>query len=342
MTPPRRLGLGLVIFSVTAGGPTTVWAQAGTPPATAPPASQLAAPAVTSETIADATQEPRAAQAPVDKPAAELAHSPDGKPEKLETRTILTSYKENYVVGGVSSQTQVKFQISLKLDLWPNDSRHSVYFGFTQKSLWNLYSSSSPFLDSNYNPEIFYGYFKRYGDVFWRRNRVSWFIESMRAGVEHESNGRDGTDSRSWNRAYGHLSGGAYFGTDHYATLGGRIWYPFLVASENGDITNFLGYGRATAVYGYDPAHPTWKGGGHVSASYTRGQGADVTRHGLEVAVQWRPAYRSRTTWWRFTPYFYGQLYVGYGEYLLDYNQQKTAIRFGVAFEDSVPWTTRR
>ena len=310
-----------VALAVAVLGIRTAEAQTAEPPATRPPNAALeSAPAPTPP--------------PVTGRADALAQAPEGKPEKLEYRFILTSYKDNYFISGFSRATQVKFQLSIKFDLWPNRTNHSVYFGYTQKSIWDLYTSTA-FVDSNYNPEIFYGYAKRYGDVIWRAGEVTPFLESARVGVEHESNGRDGAPSRSWNRVYGYVQGATYFGTDHYATLAVKAWWkPFYVERNNADIVKYLGYGQTTAVYGYDPAHPRWWGGGHLGVTYVRGW-SSATHQGIESFVQWRPFY-SGTSAWKFTPNIFAQLYTGYGEYLLDYNRKTTAFRIGFSLEDRV------
>src|SRR5579862_5085288 len=55
-----------------------------------------------------------------DEPAAALADTPYAKAWKLDYRIILTGYKDNYIITGFSDTTEVKFQFSLKFDLWPN------------------------------------------------------------------------------------------------------------------------------------------------------------------------------------------------------------------------------
>jgi phospholipase A1 len=317
----RRATLAFAAATILAW-PAAAGAQtAGGPPATRPPISTL--------------ESTSAAKAQT----ATLASLPYPKPQELEYRIILTGYKDNYIIAGFTRQTEVKFQFSLKFDLWPNHTRHSLYFGYTQKSLWNLYDQSSPFLDSNYNPEFFYGYFKRYGDILWSPGRVSLFIDSARAGAEHESNGRDGPATRAWNRVYGYVDGGAYFGTDYYATLGLKGWLPpFGMDQENADIVQYRGYGEATLVLGYDPTFPRWWGGGHLGATYFHGANTIPGRQGIEAFLQWRPGYDDRVSFWRFTPYIYAQLFHGYAEYLLAYNQAETAFRVGLSIEDRVHW----
>ncbi|HMJ12757.1 MAG TPA: phospholipase A, partial [Polyangiaceae bacterium] len=108
---------------------------------------------------------------------------------------LLTFHRTNYFISGFSEQTQVKFQFSFKYDLWPNRTGHAVYFAYTQKSLWDLwsFSRSSPFRESNYNPELVYTY--RHAAAAATEPRCTLVAEQ--AGFDHESNGEAGSQSRS-------------------------------------------------------------------------------------------------------------------------------------------------
>jgi outer membrane phospholipase A len=259
-------------------------------------------------------------------------------------RQILSGHRQNYFISGVSkAQHLVKFQYSIKSDLWPNATRHSAYFGFTQRSLWRLwdFSASSPFVESNYTPEIFYGYYPKVGDVVPAPGRLTYFIDYVRAGLEHESNGLDASASRGWNRVYASARLGAYIGVNHYVSIAPTAWAPPFGASDNPDITEFLGYGSLGLDYGYDPASKRWWGGFSVGATVWKGANSDFHRGALEIAGQWRPGYEGKfVEWWKFTPYFYVQLYDGYGETLSQYNQRVSSVRIGFAIEDRVNWIT--
>jgi phospholipase A1 len=318
----------------------------GPPTAQAPPPARPAAPPATA---AVQTGPPAPSASPVQRPEEPVAPAAPASPVPLELeyvpgyRAILTGHKENYFIGGFSKATQVKFQFSLKYDLWPNASRHSVYFGYTQKSFWRLYDTSSPFQESNYSPEVFYGYFKRAGDIVPLPGHAVFFIQNARLGFEHESNGVDGTDSRAWNRAYGYARAGVYLGTDNYFTVAPRVWHPVkrgaLGLGDNRDILDYLGYGAVTAEYGLDPSDRRWYGGGLLGAAVRHGTRAGSW--GIEGYAQWRPGYRgSALRWFKFTPYLYAQFFTGYGESLLLYNQKTSALRFGIALEDKVNWKT--
>lgn len=122
------------------------------------------------------------------------------KGEKKKTlQHSLELHKENYVLPITwgsklpeQNEKEFKFQFSLKQKF--GDS--GIYFGYTQKSFWQIYDAgnSRPFRESNYNPELFWDKcFKKVGN-----HRFGAVLGIF----EHESNGMSGTASRSWNRTY--------------------------------------------------------------------------------------------------------------------------------------------
>lgn len=134
------------------------------------------------------------------------------------TRTVeakgldFTPHRLNYfVVNGLPGDpaAQVKFQISAKYQVFEGSLkifRRNVlpfYFAYTQKSFWNIGQPSAPFEENNYNPEVFLDY-----PLLDNVLRLQHVI----VGGEHESNGRDGQDSRSWNRFFIRLSFGFEIG----------------------------------------------------------------------------------------------------------------------------------
>jgi len=108
-----------------------------------------------------------------------------------------------YFVVGSRGQANARFQLSFQYDFLAEDGSlgagdspwDGLGFAYTQMSLWDLQSDSVPFFDTNYRPSL-----------FWRRETIigapgepRWDFEF---GYEHESNGRDGDDSRSINSLY--------------------------------------------------------------------------------------------------------------------------------------------
>lgn len=115
----------------------------------------------------------------------------------------IAAYEPMFFLVGTDPEKS-KFQVSLKYRFLNPQSefaeRHpwveGFHLGYTQTSFWDLESSSAPFEDTSYKPEL-----------FWlSRNLVSGrsmvrglFLQS---GFQHESNGRGGDLSRSTNYIY--------------------------------------------------------------------------------------------------------------------------------------------
>lgn len=203
--------------------------------------------------------------------------------------------------------TEVIFQISLKQRLF----NRNFFFGYTQRSFWQLYNGndSRPFRETNYNPELFY----RWKPKWDQAPGLGFDI-----GVDHESNGKRLPDSRSWNRI---------IGAAHYETPGLlthlRVWYRIPEdegrdaddpkRDDNPDITDYYGYGELRLQK---------KLGGDAKRQLSLMlRGNAVTGKGAIEAVYSMPA----------SDYAYWAIYVwnGYGEGLADYNRNITRIGIG-------------
>jgi phospholipase A1 len=109
--------------------------------------------------------------------------------------------RDTYGAAGENkpSNIEVKFQISFKVLLWEKIfwDKGDLFFGYTQLSFWQLYDKklSSPFRETNYEPEVFFKFDTDF-NVLGLRNRLITF------GFNHESNGKSGALSRSWNRIF--------------------------------------------------------------------------------------------------------------------------------------------
>jgi len=114
-----------------------------------------------------------------------------------------SAYEPMYFLIG-TDPGKSKFQISFKYRLFNPDSSlyqrfpwlHGLNLAYTQTSFWDLASSSAPFEDTSYKPEVFFL------TSNWSA-RPSWiqglFVQS---GAQHESNGRGSEFSRSTNTVY--------------------------------------------------------------------------------------------------------------------------------------------
>ena len=222
-----------------------------------------------------------------------------------------------------------KFQISLKYQLFGEDGdidkvvpwASNLFIAYSQTSFWDIGSDSSPFFDSSYRPELLYQLSPR---------RASWLPGMSRfdyqMGLKHESNGKAGVDSREINSAY--LAPIFTFGDDalnnpdpngFFISFEPRVWMYLTAMTDNADIYKYRGYGELRLVTG-------WRGGfqtalvGRVGNSWDKGS--------LEVDLSYplqKLAVRDLGM------YLYGQLFTGYGETLLDYNESRTTFRVGVS-----------
>jgi phospholipase A1 len=202
---------------------------------------------------------------------------------------------------------EVKFQISFKLTLWKEifGDNSDLYFGYTQLSLWQLYSSdiSAPFRETNYEPEIFLR-FKTNNKIFGLTQRI------LTLGAVHESNGRADPLSRSWNRIYASF----VFDRGNF-TLGLKPWYRIPENSEDDDnpnIEKYVGYGDIYTLY-------KWRE--HLFSGLFHNNLRSENKGSIQL--DWTFPLRGKLKG-------YVQYYNGYGETLVDYDHAVNRIGVGV------------
>ena len=232
-----------------------------------------------------------------------------------------------------------KFQVSLKYQLfasggdvdrvapWASD----LFVAYSQTSFWDIGGDSSPFFDSSYRPEFLYQLGPRaVRDVAWLPG-VTRF--DLQAGLRHESNGRDGAESRSLNIAY--VSPILTFGDDgvvhgaadapggqprdFFVAVAPRLWTYLTDNDDNPDIYRYRGYGDLRLVAG-------WRGG--FQAAFTARLGNDFDKGSLQVDLSYplqKLAIRDLGM------YLHGQFFTGYGESLIEYDESTTSFRLGVS-----------
>jgi phospholipase A1 len=209
-------------------------------------------------------------------------------------------------------KTEVKFQISLKAPLIRRffADNAQLYFGYTQLVLWQLYNHqfSSPFRDTNYEPEVFANW-----DTDWTLGPVA--NRGVQLGAVHQSNGRAEPLSRSWNRIYAQ-----FILEDRDWTVMIKPWYRIPESAKddsNPDIYKYLGYGELRWA---------WKRGTNVYAALLRN---NLIFHSNKVAIELDWSYQLTTTLKSYVQYFNG-----YGESLLDYNHPNNRLGVGLALTD--------
>ena len=236
------------------------------------------------------------------------------------------AYKSNYAIFD-PEDTEIKFQFSIKFQLAtiaaienPWKYVENFYFGYSQKSFWDVGKPSAPFSDHNFNPEFFYGVDRRDG-----------ILRGYRIGLlEHESNGEDGEKSRSWDRIYVRP---VFRITDHI-TLAPKAWVIINEDENNSDIEEFSGYFELSARYLSER---------NLKVEITGRKGKDSGKGSIrgDISFPWQllkdqtskflsiPPFTSSL---RFNPHWLIQGWYGYGENLLNYNKKESIVRFGILF----------
>jgi len=227
-------------------------------------------------------------------------------------------YKPNYFIAG-DREDQVKFQVSAKYNLF-YPSSIGWYVAYTQRAFWNLYNDSAPFWEFNHEPEIFFLFESNNNPFGWNTGILDHIQLSP---IFHRSNGKDGLDSRSMNLYCGEVqvSIGQVYNTG--LVLKGFNYYS--TSSKNKDIDQYLGFGQAELFFQLKSKTVEFFDKEKI---YIRGGGNFESKKGwLESGL------KVRLVTSKIQPFFYIQVFHGYGEAMVNYDKKDTAVRFGLIFE---------
>ncbi|EGM70992.1 phospholipase A [Shewanella sp. HN-41] len=213
---------------------------------------------------------------------------------------------------------EAKFQISFKFPIWYNifgDNGH-LFFAYTNQSYWQVYNKdiSSPFRETNHEPEVFMLF-----NNDWKIGSVTNSFWGF--GAVHQSNGKSGPLSRSWNRLYGTMifdAGPLAFST--------KVWWRIpedektdphqARGDDNPNIDDYIGRAEFIGVYGIDE---------HRFTLTLKTNLEDIDRGSAELTWSYPIIGNLR---------FYTQYFNGYGESLIDYNSHNQRIGIGVSLND--------
>lgn len=236
------------------------------------------------------------------------AEAPAVAEADLRDRDRLSFNEPMYFLVGGHGGANAKFQLSFKYRVFEGENPASkgfldnLYLGYTQFSLWDLSSESKPFRDTNLRPSVFY----YLSDVGVRNSVVSRL--SVATGLEHESNGRDGEDSRSVNTVF--VKPTFFLGdqTDWHWTVTPKAYY-YLSKNNNADIAHYRGYMDLKVAYGKPDS---WE------FATTLRKGSRKSYGSVDAQVSYPLARLLPGT----AGYLMAGYFVGYGESLLDYNRK--------------------
>jgi outer membrane phospholipase A len=232
----------------------------------------------------------------------------------------ISAHEPMYFIAGDKSPN-AKFQLSFKYQFLNETSPHAtnypalkgVKLAYTQTSLWDLSSPSAPFFDTSYKPALLYNWDRVVGG-----KERDHFRLDLQGGLQHESNGKGGVDSRSMNMIY--LRPTLVFGRDDsfQLTLQPRVWGYIGGLSDNRDLDEYRGYFDLRAVVG-------WRRGLQLAALGRMGHEGNHTSLQLDLTYPTMQLFSS------FSVYLQAQYFTGYGESLLLYNQRTDVFRVGFA-----------
>lgn len=244
--------------------------------------------------------------------------------EKLEADSIrraldngpyFTLYKDNYFIAGTTiggkptaTNSDVKFQVSIAQRLTKSTLPFNtyLYLFYTQKCMWNVFENSMPMRDFNFNPGI--GLAKH----LFVKNR---YVGKVTLMIEHESNGRDGIESRSWNK----VSLASNIFIDPNFMVHGKVWIPIIDGQNNQDILYYSGIYQVGTTF----TTPNKRFGFALTMVKRKGWN-------FKYNTIWEVNYRLFKDENQF---LFLQYYNGYGENLLDYNQYHSRLRIGLVIK---------
>ncbi|HVL08130.1 MAG TPA: phospholipase A [Burkholderiaceae bacterium] len=251
-------------------------------------------------------------------PVTPVATAPANVPaaSDLQDEGRLSFFDPMYLAFGQRGGTNAKFQLSFKYRIFQAATPTSkgpidnLYFGYTQFSLWDLSSESKPFYDTNYRPSVFY-YLPDTGVKAGILSRLAFA-----GGLEHESNGRSGTESRSINTVF--IKPTFYLGdlNSWHATVTPKLYY-YLSKSDNRDIADYRGYADLRLAWGKPDS---WE------LAATLRKGTKGSHYSADTQVSYPLAQLLPGT----AGYLVLSYFTGYGESLLDYNRKRASqVRIG-------------
>lgn len=236
---------------------------------------------------------------------------------KLDSTHSFGILKENYFITGNPLNKQinvdnadVKYQVSFRQRLSNSYLPFNtfVFISYTQKSFWNIYKKSSPFRDTNFNPGIGFGRYLISDD--------NNYMGSVFLQLEHESNGKDSLNSRSWD--FVSISGKYYFNDRLFFRA--KAWLPLVLLMDdtNTDLLSYKGYGNFSIDY--RTKNERWWFNANITPR----------RNVITMNTTLSTAYRVSK---KFNQYLFFELYNGRGDSLLEYKKYDLKLRIGMCIK---------
>ncbi len=209
---------------------------------------------------------------------------------------------DNQTIKHTEFEGQISFKIPVLRDVWGKYS--SLNFAYTQLMLWQVYTRSPYFRETNYEPEVFLE--QHYGK--------HW---TARYSLVHQSNGRGIPMERSWNRIYAEA---IYSGNNWFVSA--KPWVGIAAhqsaTMHNPDIMHFMGHGRF--LYAYKMPNNlvlTLMSRNNLESGFKRG--AEEVDFSFPITGHFKG---------------YVRFFSGYGQSLIEYNHYTNAVGIGFVLND--------
>jgi phospholipase A1/A2 len=231
----------------------------------------------------------------------------------------LYPYKKNYLLPATydfnksddRKSVETSFQISIEKPISYDffGLNETISAAYTQRSFWQTTADSSPFRETNYEPEIFVQFPYDRGNV----------LKGYKIALNHLSNGKNDEQSRSWNRIY--LE--SYFQLSSLFIIP-KVWYRIPEnesEDDNPDIEDYYGNGELTFLYAYKK---------HTFELALRDNLKLNSNNKGSAELNWTfplPEFLSTNN-----SYGLFQIFSGYGNSLIDYDREVQKVGLGIAF----------
>ena len=217
---------------------------------------------------------------------------------------------------------QLSIRTKIGQGFLPVDSlggRDSLWFGYTQQSYWQIFSSSlsRPFRITDHEPELMY-IVPTDAEL-----PLGWRLRYSGVSLNHQSNGQPLPLSRSWNRVI--LMAGME--KDQRFTLTGRLWQRMpedASSDDNPDIVDYIGRGEITGSWNVNKDNTLG-----MTVRHTPGNNASGS-----VRIEWLRTLASDSSNRSNGLRFHVQFFSGYGDSLLDYNFYRNVLNIGLSLVD--------
>lgn len=224
----------------------------------------------------------------------------------MDGTEIFTQEKNYYAIGDKSVPSKLEFGFKYQLF-----NEQNWYFGYHQKTFWDINKNSSPVVDTNYNPQLFYHLGEYYG-IFWN------------LGIfEHLSNGQTGVRSRGDNLSYLQMTK-----TIHYEKTeldyGVKVFISYRKDKGSPDVVDYEGIWRGFVrvknfLSFYSLYHAI-----ELRVSPGGAWGTNFSNGNLELNLYFLPHRNAKFN-------IFAQAFTGRNEFLLDYKEYHNNYRLGIS-----------